>query len=277
MTKEILIPLIEEGLSTYAIGKKLNLSNSTIIYWIKSLDLTELYKTRTPINSFKLAVNSKYTKENIEELAKQCNSLTELIEKFGIVARGRNFDTIKKYIKEYNIDISHFNKNIKRKGLFRCKTVNDYLVLDSNIGSSQLKDKLYKNNLKTRECELCGQNETWNGKTMSLILDHINGNHKDNRLENLRIVCPNCNATLDTHCGKHKKTITKDKLIAKENERLLNNGRTIKEKQNDLNKRKAERPTKEILITQIKELGYVGTAKLYNVSNNSIKKWLKYY
>ena len=53
-----------------------------------------------------------------------------------------------------------------------------------------------------RECEMCGQGEEWHGRQMSLILDHINGVADDNRLENLRIVCPNCAATLDTHCGR---------------------------------------------------------------------------
>ena len=54
---------------------------------------------------------------------------------------------------------------------------------------------------RTRVCELCGQGEEWRGRQMALILDHINGVADDNRLENLRIVCPNCAATLDTHCG----------------------------------------------------------------------------
>ena len=49
-----------------------------------------------------------------------------------------------------------------------------------------------------RRCELCGQTESWRGRTMALILDHVNGVPTDNRLENLRIVCPNCAATLDT-------------------------------------------------------------------------------
>ena len=56
-----------------------------------------------------------------------------------------------------------------------------------------------------RECEMCGQGELWRGRRMSLVLDHVNGVHDDHRLENLRILCPNCNATLDTHCGRHNK------------------------------------------------------------------------
>ena len=70
--------------------------------------------------------------------------------------------------------------------------------------SKYLKKRLYIEGLKKRECELCGQGEEWKGKKMSLILDHINGVHDDNRLINLRIVCPNCNATLETHAGKNK-------------------------------------------------------------------------
>lgn len=71
----------------------------------------------------------------------------------------------------------------------------------STCNRLHLKRRLYKEGLKQRRCELCGQNEVWRGRAMALILDHVNGVHDDNRLQNLRIVCPNCNATLDTHCG----------------------------------------------------------------------------
>jgi len=54
-----------------------------------------------------------------------------------------------------------------------------------------------------RNCEKCGQDEWWYGKRMALILDHINGDNSDHRIVNLRIVCPNCNATLPTHCRKN--------------------------------------------------------------------------
>jgi transposase len=202
MTKGILIPLIEKGLSTYKIAKELKVSSSTIIYWIKYLNLSDLYKSVSINGQFKKTIDSKYTKEILEKIVRESNSLTEVIEKLKNVPRGRNFDTIKKYIKLYNLDISHFYKN-NRKIMSKCASIDDYLILDSKIGSNRLKQLLYKNKLKKRECELCGQDKFWNGKQLSLILDHINGKHNDNRIENLRIVCPNCNATLDTHCGKN--------------------------------------------------------------------------
>ena len=71
-------------------------------------------------------------------------------------------------------------------------------------GSSSIKKRLYNENILMPICVFCGLGEVWMGKKISLILDHKNGINSDYRLENLRIVCPNCNATLDTHCRGHK-------------------------------------------------------------------------
>lgn len=116
---------------------------------------------------------------------------------------GATYKIIKRLIKKYDIDISHFSPFSRNNINFGFK-IDYWLNMGSNISSSKLKEKLYKLGIKERKCEMCGQDEKWNGKKMSLILDHINGVNNDNRLENLRIVCPNCNATLETHCRGHK-------------------------------------------------------------------------
>ena len=75
----------------------------------------------------------------------------------------------------------------------------------STYGRQHIKRRLLAEGLKEPRCELCGQGEIWQGKPMSMILDHINGVRDDHRLENLRMVCPNCAATLDTHCGRRNR------------------------------------------------------------------------
>ena len=84
----------------------------------------------------------------------------------------------------------------------RARPLAEILVERSSYARSNLKARLYAEGLKQPVCELCGQDELWRGKPIGLILDHVNGVRDDNGLENLRIVCPNCAATLDTHCGR---------------------------------------------------------------------------
>ena len=82
------------------------------------------------------------------------------------------------------------------------KPLEEILVADLVVRSGQPEDAAVRRRYQDPICELCGQGELWRGRPMGLILDHINGVRDDNRLENLRIVCPNCAATLDTHCGR---------------------------------------------------------------------------
>jgi hypothetical protein len=152
------------------------------------------------------------------------------------------------------------------------------LVENSKYKSTNsLKRRLYKENLKQPICELCGQNETWRGKYMSLILDHINGIKTDNRIENLQIVCPNCNATLSTFSGKN----VKNKKIKTHKYCQCGNiiGRRAKSCLTciSLSSRKLQRPSYEQLQQNVKEYGYSGTGKIYGVSDNAIRKWIKYY
>jgi 5-methylcytosine-specific restriction endonuclease McrA len=68
----------------------------------------------------------------------------------------------------------------------------------------KLKKRLIKEGIKKNECEICKISE-WNGKSLSMQLDHIDGDSHNHKLENLRMTCPNCHSQTETYCGKNKK------------------------------------------------------------------------
>jgi len=110
-----------------------------------------------------------------------------------------------------------------------------------------------------------------------MVLDHINGISDDNRIENLRYVCPNCNSQLPTTGSKNKNRMSSRK--EKENKcydcgKKIKNGKRCIECSN-FSKRKVNRPSKEELIKEISETSYVAVGKKYGVSDNAIRKWLK--
>ena len=147
-----------------------------------------------------------YDKKYLESIVKNSFCLKEVLDKLNRVASQGSYKVLREYIDRYKINITHFDpyKNNKNRGSSKDVDLNVLLQAGTKIGSSKLKDKLYKADLKKRKCEKCGQGEDWNGEHMSLILDHINGINDDNRFVNLRILCPNCAATLPTHCRGQK-------------------------------------------------------------------------
>lgn len=146
------------------------------------------------------------SKEELEKVINNNNSLSGVLREMGYSTKSGNFQTLHRYGIKYGLtDKINSLKNSKEKYIGNSNGIihnlEDILVENSTYGNTNsLKRRLYRNKIKERKCELCGQTEEWRGIYMSLILDHINGIHTDNRLENLRIVCPNCNATLPTHC-----------------------------------------------------------------------------
>lgn len=157
-----------------------------------------------PINErVKLEINLK----EIEEKIKLYDNFLDLSENVGI-----SRTTLTKIVKDNNFDISHFKP---ARGRFSKKE--DILVIGTKRNSI-IKNLLLRENLIEYKCSLCGQGNIWNNKNLVLELDHINGNSSDNRLENLRFLCPNCHSQTETNKGKKTKSIlkprwTKDKII----------------------------------------------------------------
>ena len=77
-------------------------------------------------------------------------------------------------------------------------------VVESTYPRHRLKERIIKQGLIKYRCACCDLGPEWNGKPMPLILDHVNGINNDNRLENLRFVCSNCDSQLDTYKSRNR-------------------------------------------------------------------------
>ena len=225
---------------------------------------------------------SKYEKEFFSNIIKNSKNLSDSAKNLGLKPSCGNRKTIKKYISKYNINTSHFFVDYSIRKI-RKNNIKLILVENSTyIWTTDLKTRLYKEGLKKPICELCGQDENWQGKKMSLILDHINGINNDNRIKNLRIVCPNCNATLPTHGGKN---IGKYGFVnhSEKKHYYCKCGKEMDKKAKQcincytIIQRKTIRPPYDQLKNEIKELGYSATGRKYGVSDNAIRKWIRFY
>lgn len=145
------------------------------------------------------------SKESLLDLVSKSSSYKEVLYHFGLENKGNNFKTLRHRMIEEGIDFSHFKTRKEYLKAFQIAVpLQDILVENSSFNRTHLKNKLLKNNILRNECYICGQLPIWNDKPLSLQLDHINGVSNDNRIENLRILCPHCHSQTENFAGKNK-------------------------------------------------------------------------
>ena len=151
-----------------------------------------------------------YTVDDIINAVKISYSYSGVCRILGLSPKGGNLNTVKKRIKELKLDISHFTfqrwnkgQTSETHGSIKKTPLEKILVKGSGWGSGQIRRRLIKEGIKEYKCENCKLTE-WMGIPIPLELHHINGDHYDNRLDNLIILCPNCHALTDSHVNSLK-------------------------------------------------------------------------
>lgn len=150
----------------------------------------------------------KWSDQELKHAVKSSYSIRQVLKKLGLVEAGGNYQHVRRIIKELNVNTSHFKGQAWAKGQnfgYKPKIpLNDILVKNSHYQSYELKLRLFAAGLKTPKCEICGWSKSASNGRIPVELDHINGDHLDNRIHNLRILCPNCHSLQPTHRGINK-------------------------------------------------------------------------
>lgn len=155
-----------------------------------------------------------YSDEKLKMLVAESISLAEVLRKLDLRPAGGNYDLLKNRIKELDLDTAHFTGKFslrgKRNPVVRRRTLEEILVKDSTfVSTNNLRKRLLNEGIFEHRCVSCGLTE-WLTQPIPLEIDHINGDRRDNRLDNLRLLCPNCHALTATYRGKNKKGNAQD-------------------------------------------------------------------
>ena len=218
----------------------------------------------------------KVDQEELVSLVKNSGALADVLRAIGLDPKGRNLHTLKQRLEEENIDYSHIpmgrGSNRNRTGLGRDKKpLSEVMVKDSIYPTNNLKKRLLREGILENKCSICGLGPEWNGKELVLQLDHINGDSKDHRLENLQIICPNCHTQTDNYAGRGKRKYYCE--CGNEKHKLSTKCNSCQGKL----RRKVERPPKKELKKDIEEMSWVAIGRKYGVSDNAVRKWAKAY
>jgi hypothetical protein len=150
----------------------------------------------------------KWTREVLAEAVAASTNMCEVLRHLGLEVVGGHHTHISRRIKAYGIDTSHFQVPTRKGKPWRARTP-DALLVEQPVGqarripSDRLKWALAAVGVPER-CARCGTEPVWRGRPLPLEVDHIDGNWRDNRIENLRLLCPNCHSTTDNYRGRGK-------------------------------------------------------------------------
>lgn len=213
-----------------------------------------------------------WTDDQLRQAVSRSKSLSHVISALGMSPRSaQNHARMRGHVERLGLSTEHFE--IVR-GTRTRKSLDEILVEGRHTDSGSLRKRLIRAGYKKSECEGCGLSE-WRGEPIALELDHVNGVHDDNRLSNLRILCPNCHSLTPTWRGRNtKKTRDSARTICACGKKKVRQATVCADCHSTSQQTKIVWPPRDTVLELVKDKGFSGAGRVLGVSDNAIRKYL---
>lgn len=200
---------------------------------------------------------SRWTKESLEAAVLGSATYSDVLQKIGLKCIGRNNDTLKKYLAQYEIDFQS-RPHLKRDYSKGRVDPDVMYVMDSPTTRSVVRRSVIRDELIPYECAKCGNAGEWQDAILVLQLEHKNGVNNDHRLENLEFLCPNCHSQTDSWGGKSTKNVV-----------------DRPPKRSPIKKQPPV--SREELVLLLNDQSQDAVGSLFHVSSASVRRWCNHY